>query len=129
MERMKDRKTAFAAGLLLACLLVAGEWTPPVLAARDIAGGLERGMRVSRFGLASLDGLEVLSIKVDGSDPVKTKTAVVTYRGRRAVRIVNEDGLTATGGPADGQAIAINLDIEPVEKPDTVLWIDPIHRG
>ena len=28
---------------------------------------------------------------------------------------------------SDGQAIAINLDIEPVEKPETVLWIDPIH--
>jgi uncharacterized RmlC-like cupin family protein len=29
---------------------------------------------------------------------------------------------------SDGQAVAINLDIEPVEKPETVLWIDPIHR-
>jgi uncharacterized RmlC-like cupin family protein len=29
---------------------------------------------------------------------------------------------------SDGEAIAVNLDIEPVEKPETVLWIDPIHR-
>jgi hypothetical protein len=29
---------------------------------------------------------------------------------------------------SDGEAIAINLDIEPIEKPETVLWIDPIHR-
>jgi uncharacterized RmlC-like cupin family protein len=29
---------------------------------------------------------------------------------------------------SDGQATAINLDIEPVEKPETVKWIDPIHR-
>ena len=29
---------------------------------------------------------------------------------------------------SDGQAVAINLDIEPVEKPEQVLWIDPIHR-
>jgi len=29
---------------------------------------------------------------------------------------------------SDGQAIAINLDIEPVEKPQTVKWIDPVHR-
>ncbi|MFC5519583.1 cupin domain-containing protein [Polaromonas jejuensis] len=28
---------------------------------------------------------------------------------------------------SDGEAVAINLDIEPVEKPDTVLWIDPTH--
>ena len=29
---------------------------------------------------------------------------------------------------SDGEAIAIHLDIEPVEKPETVLWVDPIHR-
>ena len=29
---------------------------------------------------------------------------------------------------SDGQATAINLDIEPVEKPQTVKWIDPVHR-
>jgi hypothetical protein len=23
----------------------------------------------------------------------------------------------------------INLDIEPIEKPEPVAWIDPIHRG
>ena len=28
---------------------------------------------------------------------------------------------------SDGQAVAINLDIEPVEKPQTVLWVDPVH--
>ena len=30
---------------------------------------------------------------------------------------------------SDGQAIAVNLDIEPVEKPEAVKWIDPIHRA
>lgn len=29
---------------------------------------------------------------------------------------------------SDNEAIVINLDIEPVEKPEEVLWIDPIHR-
>ncbi len=28
---------------------------------------------------------------------------------------------------SDGQATAINLDIEPVEKPEDVKWIDPTH--
>ena len=28
---------------------------------------------------------------------------------------------------SDGEAVAINLDIEPVEKPEAVAWIDPIH--
>ena len=29
---------------------------------------------------------------------------------------------------SDGEAIAVNLDIEPAEKPEAVLWVDPIHR-
>ena len=28
---------------------------------------------------------------------------------------------------SDGEAVAVNLDIEPVEKPDAVRWIDPTH--
>ena len=28
---------------------------------------------------------------------------------------------------SDGEAVAINLDIEPVEKPEEVRWIDPTH--
>ena len=30
---------------------------------------------------------------------------------------------------SDGEAVAVNLDIEPVEKPEPVRWIDPIHRA
>jgi len=28
---------------------------------------------------------------------------------------------------SDGQAVAVNLDIEPAERPQTVLWVDPTH--
>ena len=28
---------------------------------------------------------------------------------------------------SDGEAVAVNLDIEPVEKPESVRWIDPTH--
>jgi hypothetical protein len=30
---------------------------------------------------------------------------------------------------SDGEAVVVNLDIEPVEKPEDVKWIDPIHRS
>ncbi|HLH95714.1 MAG TPA: cupin domain-containing protein [Xanthobacteraceae bacterium] len=30
---------------------------------------------------------------------------------------------------SDNDAVVINLDIEGVEKPEQVLWVDPIHRG
>ena len=28
---------------------------------------------------------------------------------------------------SDGEAVAVNLDIEPVEKPENVPWVDPTH--
>ena len=30
---------------------------------------------------------------------------------------------------SDNEAVVVNLDIEAVEKPETVAWIDPIHRA
>ena len=30
---------------------------------------------------------------------------------------------------SDNEAVVVNLDIEPVEKPERVAWIDPIHKS
>ena len=30
---------------------------------------------------------------------------------------------------SDNEAVVVNLDIEPVERPEGVAWIDPIHRS
>ena len=30
---------------------------------------------------------------------------------------------------SDGESVVVNLDIEAVEQPQTVAWIDPIHRA
>ena len=30
---------------------------------------------------------------------------------------------------SDGEAVVVNLDIEPAEAPEGVAWIDPIHRA
>lgn len=30
---------------------------------------------------------------------------------------------------SDNEAVVVNLDIEPVEKPEAVAWIDPIHKA
>jgi uncharacterized RmlC-like cupin family protein len=29
---------------------------------------------------------------------------------------------------SDNEAVVVNLDIDPVEKPEAVRWVDPIHR-
>jgi hypothetical protein len=91
---MKSLVRALVAGSILACLSAAGAWASPKSGLRTIA-------------LDSMDGLEVQSIREDGVDPVKTHADIATYRSRRALRIVNEDGLNAAGTPAGAQAIAI----------------------
>ena len=30
---------------------------------------------------------------------------------------------------SDNEAVVVNLDIEPIEMPEQVAWIDPIHKG
>jgi len=30
---------------------------------------------------------------------------------------------------SDNEAVVVNLDIEPVEKPEEVMWVDPIHQS
>ena len=30
---------------------------------------------------------------------------------------------------SDNEAVVVNLDIQPAEKPEQVAWIDPIHKG
>ena len=30
---------------------------------------------------------------------------------------------------SDNEAVVVNLDIEPVEKPEKVAWVDPIHKS
>jgi hypothetical protein len=91
---MKRRVRALVAGLTLACLPIVSALESPKSGLRTIA-------------LDSMDGLEVQSIREDGVDPVKTHADVATYRNRRALRVVNEDGLTAAGTPAGAQSITI----------------------
>jgi hypothetical protein len=30
---------------------------------------------------------------------------------------------------SDKEAVVVNLEVEPVEKPEAVAWIDPIHKA
>ncbi len=30
---------------------------------------------------------------------------------------------------SDNEAVVVNLDIEPVERPEGVKWVDPIHKS
>ena len=54
---------------------------------------------------------------------------VPPYVPHQEINASAEEALQCVLVRSDGEAVAINIDIEPVEKPETVLWIDPIHRG
>jgi len=101
MEGLKQRLVAVT---VLACVLAAGGKSVE-------AFGLHTGddhktkMQVLALPLNSMDGLEVQGISGDGADPVKLLSAVTSYRGRRAVKIVNDDG--PAGGVSGGQVLAI----------------------
>jgi hypothetical protein len=104
---MKKSKRVSIVGSALAYLLAASGATPQASGIKNTLDDHENKKQILTMPLDSLDGVEVQSIREDGVDPVKTKAEVGSYRGRRAVRIVNEDGLTAAGTSAGAQAIAI----------------------
>ncbi|HMD16366.1 MAG TPA: family 16 glycoside hydrolase, partial [Terriglobales bacterium] len=62
-------------------------------------------MQVSTLPLDTMDGLEVLGVSEKGAVPVKIHSGVGIYRGRRAVRLVNDDG--PVGTVSGGQVLAI----------------------
>src|ERR1700760_2258787 len=51
------------------------------------------------------------------------------YVPHQEINASRDDTLECVLCRSDGEAVAINLDIEPVEKPEAVKWIDPTHRS
>jgi hypothetical protein len=86
------------AALLLACLLVAGGGSVHASGARNPGDDPKSKTQGLTLSLESMDGLEVQGMNDEGANPVKFEAAVASYRGRRAVRIVNiEAPETKTG--------------------------------
>ena len=69
-------------------------------------------MQVLTLPLDSMDGLEVQGINDEGADPVKIQANIASYRGRRAVRIINDDGPAGTGSGGQGLAIVKGSDFK-----------------
>src|ERR1700719_110785 len=55
------------------------------------------------------------------------ESVIYVVRGRARMRWGEQ--LECVVVRSDNEAVVFNLDIEPVEKPEQVLWIDPIHKG
>jgi uncharacterized RmlC-like cupin family protein len=54
---------------------------------------------------------------------------VPPYVPHQEINASAEETLECVLVRSDNEAVAINIDIEPVEKPESVLWVDPIHRA
>ena len=54
---------------------------------------------------------------------------VPPYVPHQEINASTEETLECVLVRSDNEAVVVNLDIEPVEKPETVLWIDPIQQG
>jgi uncharacterized RmlC-like cupin family protein len=54
---------------------------------------------------------------------------VPPYVPHQEINASRDEALECVLVRSDGEAVVVNLDIEPVEKPENVPWIDPIHRG
>src|SRR5437868_6792652 len=108
MESMNMKTSAgiWVSGLTLLFFLVASAATPQTSGARKNANMPNPGPP-STMALDSLDGLEIQAVRENGVDPVKVKSDVATYRGRRAVHMLSDDSVIAKGNPSGGQSLAV----------------------
>jgi uncharacterized RmlC-like cupin family protein len=53
---------------------------------------------------------------------------VPPYVPHQEINASTDEALECVVVRSDKEAVVVNLDIEPVEKPEDVRWIDPIHK-
>jgi uncharacterized RmlC-like cupin family protein len=53
---------------------------------------------------------------------------VPPYVPHQEINASTDEPLDCVVVRSDNEAVVVNLDIEPVEKPEEVRWIDPIHK-
>ena len=53
---------------------------------------------------------------------------VPPYVPHQEINASSDETLECVLVRSDNEAVVVNLDIEPVEKPEQVPWIDPIHK-
>jgi uncharacterized RmlC-like cupin family protein len=54
---------------------------------------------------------------------------VPPYVPHQEINASSDEPLECVVVRSDNEAVVVNLDIEPVERPEGVRWIDPIHRS
>lgn len=98
LQKMTRARKAWTAFPLLVCLLAAGGESVHASGPRRSGDDPKSKTQGLTLSLESMDGLEVQGINDESAEPVKFEAAVASYRGRRAVRIIDiESPATKTG--------------------------------
>lgn len=71
--------------------------------------------------LDSLEGLEIKAPAEKGAVPVKVKAGITTYKGRRALHMLNDDSTMDAKGPSGGESLAI---VKGTDFKDGVIEVD-----
>jgi len=54
---------------------------------------------------------------------------VPPYVPHQEINASSDEPLECVLVRSDQEAVVVNLEVEPVEKPEAVFWVDPIHRA
>jgi hypothetical protein len=82
--------------------LLIGAKTVPAFGVESLRDDPKGKMLASTLPLDTMNGLEVLGINEKGAVQVKLQSGVGDYRGRHAVRLVNDDGPVGTVSGGQG---------------------------
>jgi hypothetical protein len=77
---------------------------------RAVAEEPSKRMPEQSLALDSLEGLETKSVSETGGEPVKAKVDIASYKGRRALHMLNDDSTIGALGPSGGESLAIVKD-------------------
>jgi hypothetical protein len=102
---MSGSKRQLLAVPMFACLLLIGAKAVRAFGVESLRDDSKGKTQVSTLPLDTMNGLEVQGIGEKDAGPVKIQSGVGNYRGRRAVRLVNDDG--PVGTVSGGQVLAI----------------------
>lgn len=93
-------------GLSLSVLFIGSFLTPASFSKRRPPSHIPNG-KSATLRLDSLEGLDIHAVEEKGLDPVKVSYDVASYRGRRALHLLNDDSVITKGNPSGGQSLAI----------------------
>jgi hypothetical protein len=96
----------------LTAMLLCATGSAALVAGKHAVGSSSSSRRGSTLRLDSLDGLELRGIDAGVTEPVKIHALVADYRGRRGLRIVNEEGTAAGSNGAQVLAIVRSSDFQ-----------------